>query len=297
MNDKVNPNNTLNTQPNSNLPVNGVVPDKVAGNATNTNISTPTTPSVSVPSEILDTTSNVTSDTEGLANEKKLPEQRVISNNDNKETLKSVVPLEKQVVDGKKIKDNKNIVKGNETSLSDDNYRGPGFFQKLFAFFIICGLLVFIYFLPNIVSFMLRQEYLFKNYEKITDGILRCSLDKKSGQSEHSYEFEFLFTDNKLTRLDYVDSVVGGDLTLLNTSCIKVKNVADDLSGVFISCNLENGVFTQKQVFNYASINHEEAKAVYIENGGLYPEFKNKENMDELEKRMNADGYSCERSK
>ena len=121
MNDKVNPNNTLNTQPNSNLPVNGVVPDKVAGNATNTNISTPTTPSVSVPSEILDTTSNVTSDTEGLANEKKLPEQRVISNNDNKETLKSVVPLEKQVVDGKKIKDNKNIVKGNETSLSDDN--------------------------------------------------------------------------------------------------------------------------------------------------------------------------------
>lgn len=302
MNDKVNPNSTLNAQTNNVVSATSGVPttpqvaqNPVAGGiVSNTGVVTDVSTNTSV---VVNSTEVPTNNQ--VAQEKKFPEQRVINNKEDA-SIKTIVPEIKAEVDGKKVKESKDKIKEKEEVLEDDkkNNKGPGFFQKLLAFLVINSLLIFIYFLPNIVNFIMRQEYLFKSHEKITDGVLKCTLDKKSGNLEHSYEFEFSFINNKLTRLNYIDKVTGGvEVSSLNTSCVKVQNVANGLSGVSISCNLENGVFTQTQVFNYGAINHEEAKAVYVENGGLYPEFKNKEDMDELEKKMNADGYSCERNK
>ena len=51
----------------------------------------------------------------------------------------------------------------------------------------------------------------------------------------------------------------------------------------------------EKQSFVYADLDEEKLTAAYTEAGGTYPQYQNGQDMDSIEKNMNASGYSCER--
>lgn len=234
--------------------------------------------------------------------EKKLPEKRVL--NTESETIKRVIPKEKVEIDSSLIKEVKNEmpVDSSKNTNKENNDEGTSFFQKLMAIIIFGILFVFIYFLPTIAVRVMTGFNWFNKEEKITTGVLTCTLDKTSGNLEHGYELNFIFMENKLTRLGYLDKVSSSksddvELNNLYNSCSKTMNAVNELNGVDTMCNFENGILTQKQVFNYEMVNRIEVKSTYVENGGIYPEFSYKEDMDNLEKKMNADGYSCKRHK
>ena len=51
----------------------------------------------------------------------------------------------------------------------------------------------------------------------------------------------------------------------------------------------------ETQTLNYNTLNVEKVTSAYIEAGGVYPEFKKGQDIDGIEKNMNASGYTCER--
>ena len=60
------------------------------------------------------------------------------------------------------------------------------------------------------------------------------------------------------------------------------------LTGVSIVCSLSNGTLVETQIMNYALLDADKVTTAFVEAGGLYPEYVNNQNIDQIEKNMNA---------
>lgn len=179
--------------------------------------------------------------------------------------------------------------------------------SKLRTFFVILlfgGLLVMVIFLPDISSYIETQKYLKTQTEEIiTTGTLKCEFENSSEELDYNYSLDFIFSDSKLTRLTYVTEIRGDinldaeKLDLLKAECDQLALNAEKLGGVSVSCELNSSLLTKKQTLNYSAIDVNEAISAYMEAGGVYPDYENGQSIDEIEKDMNASGYSCERIK
>lgn len=170
---------------------------------------------------------------------------------------------------------------------------------------LFVGLLVMVIFLPDIQEYIENQKYL-RNQpveEKITTGTLNCTLEDSSETLDYDYTFNFSFTDNKLNRLKSVTEIRGDvsldeeELDKLKSECDLLATVVDGLSGVEVTCKLENGRLKKTQVFNFSSIVVDDAITAYIEAGGNYPFYRNGDDMDKIEKELLGSNYSCKREK
>lgn len=193
---------------------------------------------------------------------------------------------------------------GNNPNLAEDNNSGGGKFQTIFLILLFVGLLAFIIYIDDITVYMqTRKDRKNQVVEKITTGTLVCNSEKSTNDMDYSYSARFEFRDNKLKRLNYAMEIRGdvnlddAKLTELNNECLLVRKYAGNLNGIDVNCSLENGLMKEKQSFTYDSIDREAAMSAFIEAGGIYPEYKKDQNVDEIEKEMNAAAYTCERIK
>ncbi len=214
---------------------------------------------------------------------------------DDKPALKAISPND--VPKKEEVKEEK---KEDETPKKE----GSRFFQNLFLIILFGGLLAFIVFIEDITAFVEEKKYLKEqNVEVITTGTLKCSMEKNTNNLDYEYIADFQFRDSKLKRLTYKKEIRGDAnldevaLDTLNKDCLQVKEFGGAVSGIDVTCSLESGTFREKQVFTYDAIDREAAMSAYIEAGGIYPEYKKDQNIDEIEREMNAAGYSCERVK
>lgn len=172
-------------------------------------------------------------------------------------------------------------------------------------FLLFGGLLALIIFLPDISSYISTQQYLSQQpvEEKITSGTLECVLDDSSDTLDYSYTFSFGFSDSKLSRLKSVAEIRGDvsldeeELDKLKAECDLLSTVVTDLSGISVSCKLENGLLTKSQTFNFSSIVVDDAITAYIEAGGSYPFYRYEDNIDDIERDLISSNYHCERIK
>lgn len=172
-------------------------------------------------------------------------------------------------------------------------------------FLLFGGLLLLIIFLPDISSYISTQKYLREQQveEKITTGTLECTLEDSSETLDYDYTFSFGFADSKLTRLKSVTEIRGDvsldevELDKLKAQCDLLQTIVTDLSGISVSCKLENGLFTKSQTFNFSSIVVDDAITAYIEAGGSYPFYRNGDNIDEVERELISTNYNCKRTK
>ena len=170
---------------------------------------------------------------------------------------------------------------------------------------LFVGLLVMVIFLPDIQEYIENQKYL-RNQpkeEKITTGTLNCTLEDSSETLDYDYTFNFSFSNNKLNRLKSITEIRGdvsldeAELDKLKTECDLLSTVVEDLSGVEVTCKLENGRLRKTQVFNFSSIVVDDAITAFIEAGGNYPFYRNGDDMDKIEKELLGANYSCKREK
>ena len=173
----------------------------------------------------------------------------------------------------------------------------------LIFFFVV--LIAFVIFLPQISTFMrkLSSGSLNTKVEKIVDGRLLCDLKTSTSNLDKNYSFVFQFEENKLKTMKYV-STIRGDVTTdeealdsFETVCKQLKENVEELSGISVQCERKTDQLIETQNFTLQSINVEEVSAAYIEAGGNMPEFEYDEDMDYIEKNMNASGYTCSREK
>lgn len=197
------------------------------------------------------------------------------------------------------------IVDEKKEEVNQSDNVGPSKLRVFGLVVMFAGLLALVIFLPDISAYIETQKYLRSQppAEEITTGTLECTMEDSSENLDYTYTFSFGFTDKKLTRLKSV-SEIRGDVSLdeveldkLKAECDLLNVIVKDLSGVSVSCKLANGLFTKSQTFNFSSIVVDDAITAYIEAGGQYPNYRNGDDIDSIEKDLLSANYSCKREK
>lgn len=173
----------------------------------------------------------------------------------------------------------------------------------LVLFFVV--LIAFVIFLPQISSFtrkLMRHELNVKE-EKIETGRLICSYATTTTNLDKNYEMTFTFSENKLKTTRF-EIVTRGDVTLdddvldgLRVSCKQLEENVENMDGVSVRCEYSSGTLTETQSFDLEKVNMDDLSSAFVEAGGNMPEYQFDEDIDYIEKNMNASGYTCEREK
>ena len=243
--------------------------------------------------QVVDTTRRVK-----VVNDKPSIQTMLPNTNVNVSSVSNAINEEKTLVDSNSV-----IPPMKEVKVEPGKSTGSKF-QTFMLILLFGGLFLMIIFLPQISEFIELKKYENSQIQEvITTGTLKCTLDDSTDKFDLTYSLDFSFTDSRLTRLNYVLETRGdakldeAELEALKTKCDKLALSAKQLSGISVSCYEESGSVTQKQVFNYTSIDVDEAMTAYVEAGGNYPDYENGQDISEVEKNMNASGFTCERIK
>lgn len=176
---------------------------------------------------------------------------------------------------------------------------GPTTFKRVSAAILLIGLMVMIYFLPQISDFVSDFQTK-RTQQQITTGVLECSNKKTTDTLDINTNVLFDFSDSKLTKMTYTLIHTGDklkdkdELKTLNEECLTLQQEAKNLGGVTISCSLKDGINTSKQILDYAKIDVKKATTAYTEAGGTYfQEFYLYQDIGIIESEMTSGGYTC----
>ena len=199
----------------------------------------------------------------------------------------------------------KNAIVNENLKKVEINYTPPSKFKTTMMILFFIFLIAFVIFLPEITSFVNKYKsgQLTYKEEKITTGKLECSLSTNTTNLDKNYELVFRFTDNKLEKTEFSITTRGdstldeGTLDELANTCKKLSASAGSMNGVNIRCEYTDGKLVETQVFDLVELDKEALNAAFTEAGGNNPEYEYGQNMDQIERSMNASGYTCARKK
>lgn len=175
-------------------------------------------------------------------------------------------------------------------------------FRYIMTIILFILLFVFVFYLPDISHYLNEKQYLKNKEGLITTGDLYCKKKDNDDNFNYLYENTFSFANNKLTRLDNKVTTTGSlskdleHLEELKKNCDNLKLQTKGLDGVNIRCSLNDKTTIVEQELRYVDIKVEKVTNSYIEAGGVYPNYKYKDNINKIEKEMKSAGYTCERT-
>lgn len=255
-------------------------------------------------------TGQIQDSTNQISNQSQVSEQTNIENIENQK-LSSQLSLENQNIvsqqeviqkqlNEKKMLEEEEKRKKQEELLNNDDNKGPTTFAKVMTIFLFIGLFAFVYFLGDITDYINLRK-LEKEAMEMTNGKLICENNRTSDNLDIKINATFTFENKGITSLNYVITSTGdkqkdkAELEKLNSDCKTLRQEVLNYSGINIVCTLNNGVNTVKQTFNYATINNDEINSAYSEAGGVYPQFKYKDDINSVQSKMISSDYSCEK--
>ena len=163
-------------------------------------------------------------------------------------------------------------------------------------------LVIFVVFLPD-VNKILEKLKNGNNNENITEGELRCSLNKSTDNFDITYEQNIPFKDSKLLSLNYIITTKGdvskdkNDLEDLDNTCNKLSELASSVDGMEVSCEFAGDKMIETHTIDYDIVDSEKLKSAYTENGGTAPGYDKDEDIDSIQKKLQAIGYTCKKIK
>lgn len=292
-----------NTNPNENLNENsnGVTPNTLIPNNDNIEELGNTSSLNNVVGEINSLSNNPNNTATTNINDTNSVEEIVADRIDlfgNKEKKDTAVIMSRQAAD--KLEAERRKARESEEAYVPKEI-SKGKYAAMIVFFIF--MFAFVIFLPDISTFisLKKAEEEQKNAPVITTGSLTCTLSRTSDAFNLDYTAVFEFTDSKLDKLIYTSATKGDavvdEIPLANllNKCETLQEEVYGNEGVRVECSQSGGMVVETQTLNYSTLNVEKVTAAYIEAGGVYPEFKKEQDIDVIEKNMNASGYTCER--
>ena len=182
--------------------------------------------------------------------------------------------------------------------------KGPSNFKYYLLVIFFIALFAFVYFLPDISKYMKERAELKNAQEEIiTTGDLECSKEDSDDDYDYEYTYTFAFDNSKLIKLNYKKTISTSskddeeELEKMNKQCELLQDQVKKLKGITIKCVLDEYSVSEEHDLRYAVLDKKKVTNGYIEAGGTYPKYKYKQNIDKIEKNMNAAGYDCERKK
>ena len=182
-------------------------------------------------------------------------------------------------------------------------YKPPSKFKLVILILFFAGLIAFVMFLPEIKEYVedFQNRGKKNETEKITTGRLKCSLKSNTKTLDKNYDLVFKFTDNKLEKTEFTITNKGDptsdekELDELESSCKILEKAAESLDGLYVKCSNKTGILTEVQNMDLKELDLEKLDSAFTEAGANNPEYKYQQDMDEIEKQMNASGYTCKR--
>lgn len=194
---------------------------------------------------------------------------------------------------------NTNTSTNQKTEVKDD-YKGPSTFRKITTVLLFIFLFLFVYFLGDITEYINAKKEE-KQISEVTNGKLTCTSSKASSNLDIKLNAVFTFENKKITNLTYTITSTGdkqkdvSELNKLNNDCKVLEEEVKDLDGIRVICSLNNGVNSVKQIFNYEILDNTKVSSAFAEAGGIYPQFKYKDDIDKVNSKMLTSGYTCEK--
>lgn len=181
------------------------------------------------------------------------------------------------------------------------NEKSAGKTHYVFLVVIFVLLFVIVFFLPDITGFIASFKKADVGDNIITTGKLICELEDSDDSFDYNYKDEFSFVDSKFKTLTHSVTIKGdtkvdaASFELLNNQCLMLKETANTILGINVSCDSDIGTVFSKQEFNYEKLDPTEISAAYVEAGGVLPTYSLDTDITTIEKQMNAEGYTCKR--
>ena len=163
-------------------------------------------------------------------------------------------------------------------------------------------LLLFVIFLPDIKPMINKLMYGGQE-ENIVDGELRCKMKKTTNNFDISYEQILPFKSSRLQSLKYIETTKGDmnkdkeELEKLNNSCEALGTLSSNVEGLTINCEFTGETVTNEQIIDYSVVDEDKLTSAYAEANGVMPEFKFNQDIDEVQKKLQAAGYTCTKIK
>lgn len=226
-------------------------------------------------------------------------EKQAVEQNKEEQNAKNV-QTQQRVVEIKE-KEEKVEVKPTENKEEPKEEKEASTFKRIMGIVLIILFIVMVFYLPEITDFIDDYKARKNPPPEIVDGVSICKLSKTSENLDIDIVATFKIINKKLQRLEYVTTSKGDkekdkeELSKLKSDCELVKLEAGELDGITISCSLNNGIITNKQVLDYEKLDVNKVTSAYIEAGGIYTEFKKNDNIDKIEAKMKSNGYECSR--
>lgn len=195
---------------------------------------------------------------------------------------------------------------GTSSNNSNDNYvyTPPSkyrYFLLIMFFFVLLGIIIFLPELTQIVNLKLSGGN--NQPEVIVDGTLECTLKKTGTSLDVVFNAKFNYTDEKLDKLTFTTTTNGDskqDSELFNENynkCQLLKDSMTNISGIAIRCDLNSSSVATVEIVNYNTVDLTKATSAFAEAGGTFPEFESREDINKIEREMNASGYTCNKYK
>lgn len=183
------------------------------------------------------------------------------------------------------------------------NYTPPSRFKMVMLVLFFIALIAFVIFLPDINSMINKYKAGNQDGEKITSGVLKCTLQSNTSELDLDYLREFYFTNSKLEKAKFTLTTKGDPsldadrLGEANQKCMALEKESEDLTGVEVSCKYSDGKLIESQTYEFQGIDNEKLDSAFTEAGGTKPEFSYGQNIDDIEKTMVSAGYTCVRNR
>lgn len=155
-------------------------------------------------------------------------------------------------------------------------------------------LLAFVMFLPDISKF-LQGGIGTSSDNELRDGVLVCTMEKNEDITSVSYQMEFRFVNKELLNSTFNITTESENKTTIRENYNECKNLevlAQDLSGIDVTCSSSDNINTMLESYNYRLIDTNGLTS-FTEAGGTYPEYKYKENIYDIKGKMINAGYDC----
>ena len=174
-----------------------------------------------------------------------------------------------------------------------------GNFKYILVFIFLIAILAFVFFLPEISMYVESKKQntgsTGTSTKEIENGILTCSFEKDSDETNTYYEIDFKFTNKKLITSNLVTTIESINETYLATkkaACDMASATSFDVTGVNTSCSLSLDILTISESYTHKDID-KSAMSKYVEASGTAPEFNYQKNIYDIKTKMEKSGYDC----
>lgn len=169
-----------------------------------------------------------------------------------------------------------------------------GCFKQILLFTFLIALVLFVFFLPEISSFMQNRKTKVTG-EEVRSGTLSCTMEQESDTSDLTYQAKFNYIDNKLKTSTLTLTIQDeSDANIMEryTTCQNVSNISKTLTGIDTECRQSENMLIITENYEHETIDKNNLTK-FTEAGGTYPEFNYQDDVNKIKAKMKKNGYDC----